>query len=218
MAAARAHEFLTLRGFDGFRAGEFARIAWDALDGAMQLARATDLVEPDYAAVASAALAAAGLPLDCATAAAFLDAIYVSGADGGKEAYPGAAEVLAELKRRGFLLGSVTNRGFGGDRFRQDLRDAGLDCGWDSHSVSVEVGFLKPHQSIFKHALTALRVAPNEALMVGNSLREDVAGAASMGIYTAWKRCDPDAEGIQPDIVFDDVRELVDIPQLLVAR
>ncbi len=218
MAAARAHEFLTVRGFDGFRADEFSRVAWKAIEDAIAQAKATDLVEPLYAEAARDALTAAGLRIDVPTAAAFLDAIYVSGADGGKEAYPDAVDVLAELKLRGFLLGSVTNRGFGGERFRHDLREAGLDCGWDSHSVSVEVGFLKPHPEIFKHALTSLRVAPNEALMVGNSLREDVAGAAKMGIFTAWKRSRPDAHGVEPDVTFDDLRELLDLPSLKAAR
>jgi FMN phosphatase YigB (HAD superfamily) len=218
MAAARAHEFLTLRGFDGFRADEFARVAWDSIDDAMIAARQTDLVEPNYAAVAADALKASGLAIDVPGAGAFLEAIYVSGADGGKEAYPDAPMVLAELKSRGFLIGSVTNRAFGGERFRSDLRDAGIDQHWDAHTVSVEVGYLKPHEAVFKHALTALKVAPNEALMVGNSLREDIAGAAKLGIYTAWRRSRPDADGVEPDVMFDELSELLDIPQLQVAR
>ena len=49
MAAARAHEFLAIRGLDGYRAGEFARVAWNALEDAMNAARNADLAEPDYA-------------------------------------------------------------------------------------------------------------------------------------------------------------------------
>jgi FMN phosphatase YigB (HAD superfamily) len=89
--------------------------------------------------------------------------------------------VLLELRRRGFLLGAVTNRAFGGERFRADLRDAGLDIGWDAESVSVEVGYLKPHPAIFEHALAGLAVAAHQTVMVGNSLSEDVAGAQRLG-------------------------------------
>jgi FMN phosphatase YigB (HAD superfamily) len=50
--------------------------------------------------------------------------------------------------------------------------------------------------------------------MVGNSLAEDVAGAQAIGIAAAWRRSAPDAEGVVPDFVFDEVGELLDIPEL----
>jgi putative hydrolase of the HAD superfamily len=134
--------------------------------------------------------------------------------EGGKAAYRDAAEVLRELRRRGFLLATVTNRAFGGERFRADLQAAGLDVGWDVLTVSVEVGFLKPHPAIFEHALDALGVMPHEAMMVGNSLAEDVAGAQRVGIRAAWRRSAPDAEGIVPDFTFDELCELLEIPVL----
>jgi FMN phosphatase YigB (HAD superfamily) len=46
--------------------------------------------------------------------------------------------------------------------------------------------------------------------MVGNSLLEDVAGAQALGMRAAWKRSTPDAEGVEPDFVFDEVPELLD--------
>lgn len=214
MAAARAGAFLTANGYPGESAADFARIAWESLEEAMRAARARDLVEPDYGACAGVALRSAGLPIDDATALHFLDAIYVSGVDGGKQAYPDARQVLAELKRRGFLIGSITNRAFGGTRFRDDLRTAGIDGFWDSHTVSVEVGYLKPHPAVFEHALRSLSVSPGESLMVGNSLREDIAGAARLGFWTAWKRFSPDAEGVSPDYAFEHLSELLALPLL----
>ncbi len=214
MAAERAREFLVARRLPADRAAEHARTAWDALESAMRAARAGDLAEPDYGAVAGASLRRAGLPIDDPAAAAFLDAIYVSGVDGGKEAYADAAPVLAEIKRRGFLIGSITNRAFGGARFREDLRAAGIDGVWDAHTVSVEVGYLKPHPAVFQHALHALHVTAGESLMIGNSLREDIAGAARLGFHTAWRRCAPDAEDIVPDFTFDELTELLALPIL----
>lgn len=191
-----------------------ARAAWDRMESAMRTARATDLVEPDYGAVAQRAARELGLELRMEQAAELLEAAYISGVEGGKAPYIDAAEVLAELRRRGFLLGSVTNRAFGGHRFRADLRDAGLDIGWDVESVSVEVGFLKPHPAIFEHALAALALSPAEVVMVGNSLAEDVAGAQSIGMATAWRRSAPDAEGVVPDFTFDELTGLLDMPGL----
>lgn len=187
-----------------------ARTLWLALEEAMRRARAGDLREPDYAEVAREALVPLGIDLPAAQAGALLEATYVSGLEGGKAPYAGARETLDELRRRGFLLATVTNRAFGGERFRTDLRDAGLDIPWDAEAVSVEVGWLKPHPALFEHALNALAVTPAEAVMVGNSLAEDVAGARALGMRTAWKRCSPDAEGVLPDFTFDEVPELLE--------
>lgn len=194
-----------------------ARAAWAAMEEAMRRARATDLMEPDYGAVSQAALAALGLFLNRDQAAGLLEATYISGIEGGKAAFPDARKTLLALRGRGFLLGAVTNRAFGGERFRSDLRDAGLDIGWDVESVSVEVGFLKPHRAIFDHALARLGVAPADALMVGNSLAEDVAGAQKLGIAAAWRRSEPDAEGVMPEFVLDEIADLLGLPELQAA-
>ncbi|MFN0146670.1 MAG: HAD family hydrolase [Dehalococcoidia bacterium] len=217
LATSRAAEWLAEAALTGHNPQLLARVAWDAMEAAMRQARTTDLVEPDYAEVARGALECAGLSLERDAAGRFLEAIYVSGSEGGKAPYGDAAEVLAELRRRGFLLATVTNRAFGRDRFRSDLRDAGLDIGWDAESVSVEVGYLKPHPALFEHALQALDVAPRAALMVGNSLAEDIAGAQRLGIATAWRRSPADAEGVQPDYVFDELGELLALPKLAAA-
>jgi putative hydrolase of the HAD superfamily len=218
LAAERAGPALLRLGVDGVDAALAARTAWDALDEAMRRARASDLREPDYAAVCRDALVAVGVVLSRDAAAAFLDAIYVSGLEGGKAPYVDAVEVLQALRGRGFLLGTLTNRAFGGERFRADLRAAGLDIGWDAHAVSVEVGYLKPHPAIFESALAAARVRAGEALMVGNSLAEDVAGAQRVGMLAAWRRSRPDAEGVVPDFTFDELSELLAWPPLEGAR
>lgn len=209
-AAERAAEFLTRHGIRAADPAALARACWDAMEAAMRASRAGSLVEPDYAAVAADAARSIGLTLPRDLAGAFLEAIYVSGAEGGKSAYPDARPTLDTLRARGFRLGIVTNRAFGGERFRADLRAAGLDVAWDVIAVSVEVGYLKPHPRLFLAALEALAVAPAEAVMVGNSLTEDIAGAQALGMAAAWKRSAPDADGVTPDFTFDRVAELLD--------
>lgn len=210
LAAERAGAFLDSISRTTDDPGLAARVAWDALEDAMRLARLTDRREPDYAAVAQSALDAVGLKLARHEAAGLMEAIYVSGVEGGKAAYPGARELLDTLRSRGFKLGIITNRAFGGERFREDLRAAGLDIGWDANVISVEVGFLKPHPAIFERALHDLAEPGPRTVMVGNSLAEDIAGAQAFHMATAWKRSQPDAEGVNPDFVFDDVTELLD--------
>lgn len=181
----------------------------------MRQARLTDRMEPDYAAVARGALAEqVGLVLTQEQAAELMETIYVSGEEGGKAAYAGACTTLETLRKRGFRLAIVTNRAFGGARFRDDLRAAGLDVGWDAIAVSVEAGYLKPHRALFDCALDALGLAPSECVMVGNSLLEDIAGAQAIGIPAAWKRSKPDAEGVRPDFSFDELPELLEWERL----
>lgn len=208
-AAERAAAFLAGQNLPTEQAGELARSAWEGLEVAMRTARATDRVEPDYGRVAFEAARQLGIELEAAAGAAFMEAIYVSGAEGGKAAYPDARETLDELIRRGFRLGIVTNRAFGGERFRADLAAAALDVAWESVAVSVEVGYLKPHPAIFERALREMRLDPREAVMVGNSLLEDIAGAQALGMKAAWKRSKPDADGVTPDFTFDEVSELL---------
>ena len=214
MAAERAAEALRRLSLQHDDPGMVARCAWNAMEEAMRQARRTDRIEPDYHAVSQMALAGLGVAVDRERAGEFMEAIYISGIEGGKAPFPDASEVLLELRRRGFLLGTVTNRAFGGERFRADLRDAGLDIGWDVEAVSVEVGFLKPHPAIFEYALAKLDVGAGETLMVGNSLAEDVSGAQALGMVAAWRRCAPDAEGVVPDHSFDDLSELLELPAL----
>ncbi len=218
IAAQRARAFLAGQGIACANPEQVARIAWNALESAMKHARSTNRVEPDYAAVAQAALKDDGLSLTRAQANGLMEAIYISGEDGGKSAYPDAVPTLHALRERGFRRGIVTNRAFGGARFRDDLRAAGLDVGWDACVVSVEAGYLKPHPAIFELALAELEIEPSEALMVGNSLLEDIGGAQALGIRAAWKRSVPDADGITPDFVFDDVSELLEWAPLKVAN
>jgi HAD superfamily hydrolase (TIGR01549 family) len=214
LAAQRAADELRKFGLSHPDPSLIARSTWSAMEDAMRRARSTDLMEPDYGAVAQAALARLDIFLNRDHAADLLAATYISGIEGGKAAFPDARSTLLELRSRGFRLGAVTNRAFGGERFRSDLREAGLDIGWDAESVSVEVGFLKPHRAIFDHALQHLRVLPAQTLMVGNSLAEDVAGAQALGIAAAWRRSPADAEGVVPDYTFNELRDLLAIAEL----
>lgn len=213
-AAERAATFLAERGIACDDPGALARRCWTALEDAMRAARSGDRVEPDYGEVARRAVAEMGLAFSISDGAEFMEAIYVSGAEGGKTAYHDARPTLDALRERGLKLGIVTNRAFGGERFRSDLAEAGLDIGWDTVSISVEVGYLKPHAAPFRFALEELKLQPADAVMVGNSLLEDVGGAQALGIRAAWKRSRPDADGVEPDFAFDELGELLAWPLL----
>jgi HAD superfamily hydrolase (TIGR01509 family) len=99
------------------------------------------------------------------------------------------------------------------------LEAAGLRWHFDAVLVSDAVGYRKPRPEIFRATLGALGVAPDEALHVGDSLSADVAGAAALGLRTAWiTRRVPQPEealarhtGPRPDHVVADLSEIADL-------
>ena len=78
-------------------------------------------------------------------------------------------------------------------------------CGALVEAVSVAggrkpIGVGKPGQPLFEIALNRLQCAPGQAVMVGDSARADIAGAAAMGMHTAWVINDSEPEVlISPD-------------------
>jgi putative hydrolase of the HAD superfamily len=77
--------------------------------------------------------------------------------------------------------------------------------------ISGDHGFGKPDFRIFQLALNRLEVAAHEAVMIGDSLNRDVAGARDAGIRTIWINRYNRTLGAShpiPDIELTDLREL----------
>jgi HAD superfamily hydrolase (TIGR01549 family) len=96
---------------------------------------------------------------------------------------------LAELKQRGYILGVVTNRHYAGLPFYEDLQTMGLldYFEYEHMAISADLGIRKPNPDIFMHALNRLRVQPEEAAMVGDSLKADILGARMLNLLAIWK-------------------------------
>lgn len=88
-------------------------------------------------------------------------------------------ESLARLKAAGLRLGIVSNSD---GRVEQALLAAGLREYFDVVIDSSLVGIEKPDPAIFRAALDALGVAPEEALYVGDLYDVDVVGARAAGM------------------------------------
>ena len=69
----------------------------------------------------------------------------------------------------------------------------------------------KPHEKLFKVALSALKCQPEEILHIGDSQRSDVVGAKNMGMCAVWlnRRSEKLKPGIEPDYEITDLRELL---------
>jgi putative hydrolase of the HAD superfamily len=110
--------------------------------------------------------------------------------------------LLDALRNRGLKLGLVSNAFDPREILQPDLERMGVAERLDFAVFSSEVGRRKPDPAIFRVALAALQVEPEETVFVGDRLYEDVRGAGELGMTTVqalWFRADEHAEGGEPD-------------------
>lgn len=128
-----------------------------------------------------------GTEPDAATVQAW-ETGYWQRVEAGTAPLPGAVELLDRLHAR-FALGLVTNAATVGERTLRCEHFPELLARFDAVVVCGENGLpLKPDPAGFLRALTALRVAPSEALFVGDNWATDILGARAAGIQPVWLR------------------------------
>lgn len=178
--------------------------------------------EPDGAVATQRALQEFGIAdAEQTFAGALFEALRVRIPD-SRILFPDALSTLAALKQRGYLLGVVTNRSYGGPLFREDVAAMGLFdyFEYEHMAISADLGVCKPNPEIFKAALHSLNASPEETAMVGNSLKADVAGAKRLNLLSIWKSAPADREAeqraggepeIEPDVVIERLGQLLEI-------
>jgi HAD superfamily hydrolase (TIGR01662 family) len=93
--------------------------------------------------------------------------------------YDDVDDVLRDLHAEGLRIGLISNTQRCLTSFQEHFALDGLISVALS---SADHGYMKPHPSIFESALTQAEVEPSEAVMVGDSLAHDVAGALALGM------------------------------------
>lgn len=137
---------------------------------------------------------------------------------------PGLLEVLHELSSGGFKLGIVSNAQFYTPLLfpallGHELLDFAFDedlCVW---SYVEREG--KPSTQLYRKLAGRLDLQglrPEETLYIGNDLRNDIWPAGQLGFRTAlfagdrrslrWREDDPACQGVQPDFIFTDLRQI----------
>ena len=102
--------------------------------------------------------------------------------------------LLAELKRRGFVLGAISDWE---DTLPEVLADLGLLDYFDALAISSVVGETKPSPLIFGDALAQVGLPPSACLHVGDWYELDAAGAKAAGLSALlfdWAERSPDAD------------------------
>lgn len=143
---------------------------------------------------------------------------------------PGLEECLAAVRMAGLAMGIVSNaQSFTKQLFpaltgapSADLGFADELCVWSYEHLQAKPGrFLYDRVA---EALASLGIIPGEVLYVGNDMRNDVAPAAAVGFRTVLfagdarslrtREGDSMVEGVEPDAVVTDLRQILDILRL----
>ena len=135
--------------------------------------------------------------------------LYTDNTSKRSRLYPGVREGLDYLTGAGYRLGCVTNKA---ERFTVPLlRDLGV---YDYFGIVVSgdtLQYKKPHPAPLLHAAEFFQVAPQQALMVGDSV-SDVKAARAAGFMIA---CVPygynhgdDIRLAEPDVVIESLASL----------
>ena len=133
------------------------------------------------------------------------------------DVYPETLSVLKELKERGVELGIISNFD---SRLFTVLRGLGLADFFDTVTISTLAHVAKPSSRIFHLALEKHAVDPNEAIHVGDSVRDDLEGACRAGLHGALVDRDGDQvvpHNLQPEGRVLTLRTLEDLPQRLAS-
>ena len=133
------------------------------------------------------------------------------------EPYPDVEPMLRDVRQiEGMQVGIVSDWG---SNLRAILVELGLDASLDFVLPSGAVGVAKPDPAFYRMALERAAVAPEEALMVGDSYRADVRGAWSAGMDAVWLnrhegvRITPEDEPVPDDVRV--IRSLDELPGIV---
>lgn len=184
-----------------------------------------DGVDPGYPSICRRIAREHGMEISIEQSEELWETWNLGGAFLGRKLFPDALDTLNWLCDRGFRIGCVTNRGYSGPRFHEELRDLGLDKLFEATVISCDAGYMKPHPKIYEHALEEMRLRAIEAAMVGDSLRADVGGSKALGMTAIWRKPPKDepveetedepAEdepSVAPDYTIETLSELKTLP------
>ena len=99
-----------------------------------------------------------------------------------EELYPDTAQCLRTLKKK-YRLGIIANQIPGAEK---RLEEMGIRRYFDLIVTSAEEGVAKPDLRIFSIALTRAACTPDQAVMIGDRIDNDIVPAKQMGMKTGW--------------------------------
>lgn len=125
---------------------------------------------------------------------------------------PAALPVLQALKERGIRTGLLSNTHWPRALHERWLAEAGLLELLDVRLYTSEMQHMKPHPEAFRALLSAMQVEPARAVFVGDRLRDDISGAAAVGMRTVHMTGRPVPPwDVAPDAELETLEGLVEL-------
>lgn len=124
--------------------------------------------------------------------------------------FPGAVEMLDELRAEDYRLHIITN-GFKEVQHIK-LAKSGISEYFDMVLCSEEIGVTKPHREIFQEAQRITECNTEHAIMIGDDFKADIIGALNAG-WTAI-HFDPEVK-FKKERNVPRIRELSEIPAVI---
>ncbi|MGN1421139.1 MAG: HAD family hydrolase [Eubacterium sp.] len=127
--------------------------------------------------------------------------------------YPESKIVLGELAKE-YKLGIIANQSKGSS---QRLENWGIAKHFDVVVASAEEGCAKPDLKIFQIAIERAKCKPNEAVMIGDRLDNDIIPAKKMGMKTVWVRQgfakyqSVTSEAETPDFTVEAIKDIIEL-------
>jgi len=182
-----------------------------------------DCVDPGYPGICQRIAAEHDMQVTLDQGAELWETWNLGGVFLGVTLFPGVIETLEGLRDQGYRIGSVTNRGYSGSLFWEQMDFLGLTPLFEHVVISCDVGYMKPHPQIFHQAFELMRLEADECVMVGDSMRADVEGARTLGMKAIWIRPpvgepveattdEPEAGPLAPDYAIESIGELPALP------
>jgi len=112
--------------------------------------------------------------------------------------YPEVKKTLKKLRKEGYKIALMSNT----ESLRQQSMEEKLELKelFDYLGYSFEVGAIKPHPKTFQTVLDHFGVKPEEAIMVGDSLRSDIGGSQAMNMHNCQIERDDMEKKFHPSI------------------
>jgi putative hydrolase of the HAD superfamily len=121
-----------------------------------------------------------------------------------------AIDVLKILRTANLKTGLITNATM--PMWMRDIELKSLDLleYLDVRLAAGDLGRFKPHPAPFREALKRLKIAPEEAIFVGDRVQDDVAGAQAAGMRAVWVRRGTEVSNgsCKPNATITSLREL----------
>ena len=123
--------------------------------------------------------------------------------------FDGVSQTLHELKRKGYLLGIITDTAVPTTNKLRWFEAGGFGDVWDAFISSKDVGFQKPDRRIFQSALDQVHLSPEQTCFIGHS-PEELDGARAIGMHTISFNADAGALADLNAEQFSDLLKIVE--------